>query len=128
VSADSARRAPEEVLDAVREDRDLGPMEKETTIGFAKDEDLARVFTAEASLTRRLLSHALFEVEELVLAGGGYAESTEEVDTTEDVIVGVRGSVPVACLKVRASRRSRGGHADVVTHPGNSAFKGGEDA
>jgi len=118
--------ARDEVLAAVREDPDLAPAEKETTISFAKDERLARVFTAEAALVRRALSHPLFETEEVRLAGGEYVASVEAVDTTDDVIVGVRGSVPVACLKMRASSRSGAGHADVITHRGNSAFKGGD--
>jgi hypothetical protein len=58
---------------------------------------------------------------------GEPAESVEAIDATEDEVVGVKGSVPVACLKVRASRRSGGGHATVVTHPGNSAFTGGSE-
>ena len=118
--------ASPELRDLVREDPDLTPAEKETALRFAKDEDRATVFTAEAGLTRRLLAHAEFAVEEVVLADGSHAPHVEALDASEDAVVGVRGTLPVGCLKVRASSRSPGGHARMVTHPGNSRLGGGE--
>jgi hypothetical protein len=123
----AAREAvPDDVLDAVREDAALGPMEKETTFRFAKDEGRATVFTYEAGLTRRLLAHPEFNVDHLVRADGAPVESVEAFDATADEIVAVKGTIPIGCLKVRASSRSTPRHSMVVTHPTNTAFGGGE--
>jgi len=104
-----------DVADLVREHPDLTPAEKETTIRFAKGDDRATVYTAEAGLTRRLLAHPNAEVEDVnVLENGG----TRPVDLSEVSgrdIVGVRASVPVGALKVRVSSRSAPGHAEVVS-------------
>jgi hypothetical protein len=59
-----------DVLEAVREDPDLVPMEKETTFRFAKDQDRADVFTSERGLTRRLLTFPPFDLRTVTLADG----------------------------------------------------------
>jgi len=101
-----------DVADLVREHPDLTPAEKETTIRFAKGDERATVYTAEAGLTRRLLAHPHADVN--VLENGG----TRPVDLSEVSgrdIVGVRASVPVGALKLRVSSRSAPGHAEVVS-------------
>mgnify|MGYP007020454544 CR=1 FL=1 len=105
-----------DVLEAVREDPDLVPMEKETTFRFAKDQDRAQVFTAERGLTRRLLTHELFHTDAVLLADGSTVDSVDSLHATEDTIVGVRGTIPIGALKVKASTRAdKSGHARVVS-------------
>jgi hypothetical protein len=110
------RRPRTDLLDVVGEDRNLNPEEKETVVRFAKDEDRATVFTAEAGIVRRLLQHPKFIPEEYRPEGGRCVESAEEIDTTEDRVVAVEGTVPTGTLKVRASSRDSSGHASVVSN------------
>jgi hypothetical protein len=101
--------------DLVREDPDLTPQEKETTIRFAKDEEHATVYTAEAGLTRRLLAHPNADVEEVNVLEDGATRNVDPAEVSGRDIVGVRASVPVGALKVRVSARSAPGHAEVVS-------------
>jgi hypothetical protein len=112
------------LLELVREDPNLTPAEKETSIHFAKDEDLATVYTSEAGIARRLIAHPSGTIEGLtVLDGGVRADvSPDEVDGRE--IVGVRCRVPVAVLKVQVSGRSTDQHAPVVS---DRVFSGGDE-
>jgi hypothetical protein len=110
-----ATPASDEVLDAVREDAALAPREKETTIRFAKDEDVATVFTAEAGLTRRLLAHPEASTVGVVVVDGDARPEVMPSEVNGRAVVGVRARVPVGALNVRSSARKSGGHADVVT-------------
>ena len=98
------------------DDPDLSPAEKETVIRFARDEDRAAVYTAEAGLGRRLLKHPHAEVEGVTVADGSARPEVpvEDLDGDEDV-VGVRATAPVGLLQVKGSPRRSGGHADIVT-------------
>jgi hypothetical protein len=101
--------------DLVREDPNLTPAEKETTIRFAKDEERATVYSAEAGLTRRLLAHPETDTVGVVVADG---DARREVDT-DDVrgrsVVGCRVRLPVGALTVSLHARDASGHAEVVT-------------
>jgi hypothetical protein len=109
----------------VREDPDLIPLEKETSINFTKGDERADVFTAERGLTRRLLTHELFDTDAVLLKDGSTVDSVDSLHTNEDTIVGVRGTIPIGSLKVKATTRSdKSGHARVVSDV--SAAAGGE--
>jgi hypothetical protein len=113
-------------IPTVREDPDLTPLEKETSIHFSKGDDDADVFTAERGLTRRLLAHELFTVDTILLKDGSRSDSIQSLDASEDVVVGVQGTLPIGCLKVRASTRShKYGHAPVVSTADTVADAGG---
>jgi hypothetical protein len=109
---ETARR---EVLDAVGEDTDLLPEEKETTLRLGKQEDHAEVYTAEAGLARRLLAHPAVAVAGVtVLDGDARREQTlDEYDGGR--IVGVRARLPVGVLQVKLRERGDAGHAEIVT-------------
>ena len=115
----------ERELPTVREDPDLIPLEKETSINFTKDEDRAQVFTAERGLTRRFLAHDLFDTDALLLKDGSRSDYLQDVDTS-DTVVGVRGTIPIGCLKVQASARSADGHAPIVSNADAVGDAGGE--
>lgn len=101
--------------DLVREDPGLTPQEKETTIRFAKDEEHADVYTAEAGLTRRLLAHPSAVVEYLTVLDEGATRNVDPSEVSGREIVGVRASVPVGALKVQLTPRSSTQHAEVVS-------------
>jgi hypothetical protein len=110
----------------VREDPDLIPLEKETSINFTKGDERADVFTSERGLTRRLLTHELFDTDAVLLKDGSTVDSVDSLRTNEDTIVGVRGTIPIGALKVKATTRSdKSGHARVVSDVSSAA--GGED-
>ena len=107
------------LLEAVREDPRLTAAEKETTIRFARDEDRAKIFTAEAGIGRRLLAHPAASIDAVVVIDGDRARpavALDELDTENPrPIVSVRGSIPVGTLLVRREKRTTGGHANVIT-------------
>jgi len=98
------------------DDPELTPAEKETTVRFARDDDRAEVYTAEAGLGRRLLCHPFAEIRGVTVADGGARpeRGVEDLDGDEDV-VGVRASVPVGLLQIKSTPRRDNGHAEIVT-------------
>lgn len=108
----------ESITELVKEDSDLTPAEKETSINFTKTEDRARVFTAEAGLMRRLLQHSEFQVGHVVTESRARVESVAELDATNTAIVGVKGTIPVGALKIQRTARASSGHASVISYTG----------
>ena len=100
-----------ELVEAVGEDATLFPAEKETTIRFAKDEDVASVFTEEAALMRRLLQHPHFHVEAVRLQSGSEVAPN---DFQQGSITGVRGNIPVGGVVLQTSLRETSQHSAVV--------------
>lgn len=106
---------PREVLEAVTEDTNLLPKEKETTLRLTKWEEEAHVYTAEAGLARRLLAHPHVPIDGLTVLDGDARRdvSVDGFDGRE--VVGVRARVPVGALSVRSSPRSSTQHAEIVS-------------
>ena len=98
-------------VERVGEDADLLSAEKETTITFAKDDDRARVFTAEAGLMRRLLAHPDAEVSAYALEGG----NTTPDEWGGETIVGVTSTLPLRYLSVLSEGRSNDQHARIIS-------------
>lgn len=119
MSADSAQRSvSDDLLDRVREDRDLAPVEKEVSISYSKDEDTARVFSAIEGVSRRLLAHPHIDVIEVRLVDedtGTKRHATPDDVGPSEAIVGVRASVDVGLLGISGSPRTSGSPADLVT-------------
>ncbi|MBB6647976.1 hypothetical protein [Halobellus ruber] len=111
----SAEAATEDLGGLVREHPDLTPAEKETTVRFAKDQDRATVFTAEAGVGRRLLAHPRADVQDVNVLEDGGTRPVAPSEVSGRDIVGVRVSIPVGALKVALSARSASGHAEVVS-------------
>ena len=111
----SADAVAEDLGGLIREHPDLTPAEKETTIRFAKDQDRATIYTAEAGVGRRLLAHPHADVKDVNVLEDGGTRPVAPSEVSGRDIVGVRVSVPVGALKVALSPRSAGGHAEVVT-------------
>ena len=100
-----------ELIEAVEEDSSLSSAEKENTIRFAKDEDVASVFTEEAGLMRRLLQHPHFEVESVRLESG---REVAPNDFEKGSITGVKGNIPVEAVVLQTSLRETSQHSAVV--------------
>jgi hypothetical protein len=99
-----------------RDDPDLTPAEKETTLRFARDEGVASFYTEEAGIGRRLIAHPESVLDGVVIRDGS-ARPTKAPATVEpgDEVVGVRGTIPVGALAVKSSSRKSGEHAQVVS-------------
>lgn len=99
-----------------KDDPELTPQEKETTMRFARDEDAIDFFTAEAAIGRRFLAHPESTVEEVVVLeeGARRARDPRAVERDER-IVSVRGRLPVGVLTIKRDPRSSGEHASIIT-------------
>jgi len=99
-----------------RDDPALAPTEKETTLRFARDEDVATFYTAEAGLGRRLIAHPETDLDGVVIKDG-QARPTKAPDEVGDdeTVVGVRGTIPVGALSVKSSSRKSDRHAPIVS-------------
>jgi len=121
------------LVEAVAEDSDLQPIEKETQIFWTKDgrptvtatehdRHVARVYTEEAGLTRRLLQYPHFtQVELRVNDSVGKGRHVEPHNFSGGTVTGVGGYVPIATVKIQTSMRSTSGHADVVPYQRSSS-------
>lgn len=102
----------DELISNIREDPDLKPEEKQFIVSGTKADDEVQVYTEIASMMRRLLAHPEFIRQDLRDLNGDRL-SPEEYHG--EPVTGVRGRLPVGCLKVRASSRSTATHADIVS-------------
>ena len=105
----------EALLDLVREDPELTPQEKETTLRFTKDEDTVHVYTEEAGIGRRLLAHPSARIEGVTVVDNDVRPTVSVDEVNGRDIVAVRGSLPVGGLKVRRTSRETDEHAPVVS-------------
>lgn len=108
------------MIDSVSEADDLVPMEKETSIHFAKGDDRLDVFTAESPVMKRLLAHPEFEIESI-----RQTTSDQEITIREDFeenfdgrrsTVGVQGTMPIGVLWIKSESRQDTGHARVASN------------
>lgn len=102
----------DQLIDRVQEDSNLRPEEKETVIRFDKSVDSAHIYTEEGGITRRLLRHPHFDLDEWRVDGGKRLGADQYNGET---VTGVGGRVPVGTLKVRASPRSTSWHSRIVS-------------
>lgn len=104
-----------EILDAVREDPELTPAEKETTLTLTKPDDAFQCYTAEAGIARRVLAHPATDEKVLTVdAEDGYADVPID-EYAGGSIVGVRARVPVGAVTIRRDPRKSTSHAAIVT-------------
>ena len=112
--------SPSQLVDAWNhEDPDLLPCEKETTIRFAKDEDLATIHTDEPGIGRRLIAHPESTISELTVRinGEGSRRHVAPEDVRpDDAVVGLRCKLPVGALSVKHAPRKSNQHANVVSN------------
>lgn len=107
------------VADAVREDPELSPAEKETSLRFPKDRDTARVYTEEAGLMRRILRHQHADVRAVTELRDGDSRPTVALEDWGGApVVAVEATLPVGALQVKTHPRDGGGHAAVVAERG----------
>ena len=101
-----------QLVDNVREDPALKPEEKEYTIIGTKAEDEVQVYSEVAGMMRRLLVHPEFTLLDVRDLEGNRLKPGEYNGET---ITGIRGRMPVGCLKLRGSSRSTSNPAAIIT-------------
>ena len=108
---------PSRLVDAWgHEDPELLPCEKETTIRFAKDEDVATIHTDEAGIGRRLLAHPHSTIEEVTIMADGVRRRVSPEEVPPDPrVVSLRCKLPVGALLIKRDVRSSGKHSKIVT-------------
>lgn len=110
---------------------DLSTDERETSIGFARSDDRATVYSEEAAICKRLLMHPEFELQhystshpDRVQQRVSAEEYNEEGHDQRKPVYGIKGTIPIGALKVTQHSRKGSGHASVVT---GSYIEGLED-
>lgn len=108
--------ARDDLLESVREDPELTPEEKETTLYFGKRDSHVTVHTRERGVARRLLAHPEGDIQFL----NTYVDGTaRQIDPSEDDlqgdVTGVCISLPLGVLKIQKNARSNSQHAAVVS-------------
>lgn len=105
-----------ELVEAVAEDGNLMPVEKETSIGFNKPETRLRIYTEEGGLMRRLIQHPNFDCESLrITTEYSWGKRIDPDDFEGGVITGVDGYLPIGVLTIGTSTRSTASHAEIVS-------------
>jgi len=107
----------EHLLERVAGDPDLTRAERETTLRFADDQDVAHVHSASPGVVRRLLAHDHVRVSAVTVHDG---EGIQTVDAAEVVdvdgeIVSLRATLPVGAIGVKSVPRKTNQSAEVVS-------------
>lgn len=110
-----SRSREKRLVEAVAEDRRLGPEEKETLLHFVKTEDRVWVYTEERGLMRRLLQHPEFRLESLrVVTEDSWGNHVDPDDFDGGSITGVDGWLPIGVLSLKTTSRTTSQHAAIV--------------
>lgn len=118
---DDREHAPEDRRRAVaafdHEDPELTPAERETLFRFSRADGRVEFYTAERGIGRRLLAHPAASIGEVTLHRGDRRRPAVPLEEVEegDEVVAVRGTLPVAALKIHHKPRTGSSHAEVVT-------------
>lgn len=102
----------DELISNVREDPNLKPGEKQFTFSGTKADDDHQVYVEIAGMMRRLLVHPEFTLLDVRDLEGNRLTPGEYNGET---ITGIRGRMPVGCLKLRGSSRSTSNPAAIIT-------------
>ena len=95
------------LVSAVREDPDLLPEEKETTLQFANVDHSATLFSEQGGVVRRLLRHPLFDIGWIrVYEETAPNQTMSPVEYTSGAVTAVYGSFPVKAIKLMSRSRS----------------------
>jgi hypothetical protein len=124
-----------DLLEATATNTDLDKMERETSFGWASDEDRAEVHTDEKHIARRLLAHPGFKLRRYYTSsdGSGWGQSVSAEEYAENghdarkPVYGVEGTLPVRAIGVKPSSPKSTGHAGVVTRKWLSEVEGEKD-
>lgn len=108
------------LIDKTRTDPDLSPIERETTIGWAADEDVARIHTEMPGLARRLLAHDGIDVTVLGVHDGDGIRTVAFDEAVanggvDGAVVRVKARAPVGYLSIKTTERDRTQPAAVVS-------------
>jgi hypothetical protein len=107
-------RARHELVDRVAAHPDLLPAEKETTIGWVRDDDAARMHTDEAAIARALLRHPHVGIDRVVLHTGVSVDVDAAVESGA-AVGSIIADVPIALLKIGKKPRGSALHSRVVS-------------
>lgn len=103
------------VLDNIRTDPDLDPVERNVAFVSHADADVFEVDVEVPSLIRRFLLHPEFEVREIRVSDEDrFGARMPLGEYREGYVTGVKGRIPVGCHKVSVSPRSRASWSTLI--------------
>jgi hypothetical protein len=107
-------QARHELVDRVAAHPDLLPVEKQTTIGWVRDDDTARMHTDEAAIARALLRHPHVGIDRVVLHTG-VSVDVDAAGESDAAVGSIIADVPIALLKISKKPRGSALHSRVVS-------------
>jgi len=112
----------EELLDLVKEDPKCKPHEKEFSIHFSKEMDMAKAYAGIRGLMTGLIRNNQAEVTHVsIYTDEGMVKKVEmdhlaeEINTETDVIIGVFALVPLGSLKIQKNKRKSGTFGTIIS-------------
>ena len=112
MSSDDETVDIDELVGSVREDPNLISEEKEFTFTGVKPNREVQVYAEVAGMMRRLLVHPEFTLQDVRVLEGHRLNPDKYAG---EMVTGVRGRVPVGCLKLRESPRSTSSPTDIIS-------------
>lgn len=104
------------VLDNIRTDPDLQAIERNVAFVTHADADTFAVDVEVPSIMKRLLLHPAFETQEIRVSDADRFGARMQVEEYRDgYVTGVRGRIPVGCMKISAEPRSQSTWSPVVS-------------
>lgn len=114
VQLDEHMQARRELVDYVTEHPDLLTVEKQTTIGWVRDDDTARMHTDEGSIARTLLTHPHVAIDRVVLHTG-VAVDVDAAAESGAAVGSIIADVPLGLLKIAKAPRRTNRHGQIVS-------------
>lgn len=111
---------PEQATEYCQSDPNGKGAEREFSVNFTKEDEMAYVHSTISSQCKRLLNHSDVSVDRISV----YNKDTEVYSTEAlsdfdgkggEIIWGVHGRVPIESLKIQSSPRSQRSYANVVS-------------
>ena len=122
-TADDTADGDADLLDLIRTDPDTQAFERETSIRYDDESDLARIYSGQRSQIRGCLRHDHFDLGWLNVTtdhrhyqAGDQTEAIELIDDADEDawITGIEGTVPIGVVSIKASPRATNTVARVI--------------
>lgn len=110
---------PDEAVEFVKSDPNAESAEREFSVNFTKDDELAWVCSTIAGQVKRLIAHSDVEPVDISVYNqdsGTYSTTTlEEFEGGDEIIWGISARVPIESIKIQSNPRSRRSYANIIS-------------
>jgi hypothetical protein len=117
-----------EIAEYCKSDPNGQSAEREFSVNFTKEDNMAYIHTTIASQAKRLLKHSDAIVDRLSVYNEDtdtYSTTTvEEFDGEPNIVWGIGGRIPIESLKIQGNPRSHRSYADIISTQGEVNIDG----